>query len=155
VTTQVNTVTAPADAEQALAMVRAGLSYIDDGAYSPRCWLIHQTRISKGAATGHTAWVRRARAHPRMLQAMASGELSESWARTLCGWTDQLPEGCRDTADEILAGAAQGGMGLRDLAELAAEMQARSQPDPDPDDRGRSLRTGRSGWRPRSAARAC
>ena len=177
-----NTVTAPADAEQALTMVRAGLGYlaaadatqmaaqvqaqclhgleqataigtvartsilgaftvgrgyIDDGAYSPRSWLIHQTRISKGAATGHTAWVRRARAHPRILQAMASGELSESWGRTLCGWTGQLPEDCRDTADQILAGAAQGGMGLRDLAELAAEMQARSQPDPDDDDPGK------------------
>src|ERR1017187_4169929 len=44
---------------------------------------------------------------------------------------------CRDTADQILAGAAQGGMGLRDLAELAAEMQARSQPDPDDDDPGK------------------
>ena len=68
-----------------------------------------------------------------MLQAMASGELPESWARTLCGWTGQLPEDCRDTADQILAGAAQGGMGLRDLAELAAEMLARAEPDPDDD----------------------
>src|ERR1017187_4169928 len=130
-----------------LGAFTVGRGYIDDGAYSPRSWLIHQTRISKGAATGHTAWVRRARAHPRILQAMASGELSESWGRTLCGWTGQLPEDCRDTADQILAGAAQGGMGLRDLAELAAEMQARSQPDPDDDDPGKVFRSELPGHR--------
>jgi hypothetical protein len=63
---------------------------------------------------------------------MAAGELTESWARTICGWTDQLPEDCRDTADDILAGAARGGMDLRDLAALAAEMQARAGPGPGP-----------------------
>jgi hypothetical protein len=65
---------------------------------------------------------------------MAAGELSESWARLICGWTDLLPEDCRDNADAILAGAARGGLDLRDLAELAAEMQARSQPGTCDDD---------------------
>src|ERR1022692_4021988 len=122
-----------------LGAFTAGQGYCEDADYSPRSLLIHQTRITKGAATGHTAWVRRARAHPRMLQAMASEELSESWARTLCGWTDQLPDDCRDTADEILAGAAAGGMDLRDLAELAAEMLARARPDRDDDDPDRTF----------------
>jgi hypothetical protein len=39
--------------------------YTEDADYSPRTWLIHKTRITKGTATGHTAWARRARAHPR------------------------------------------------------------------------------------------
>src|ERR1035438_6636873 len=39
----------------------AGQGYCEDADYSPRSWLIHKTRITKGAATGHTAWVRRAR----------------------------------------------------------------------------------------------
>jgi len=120
-----------------LGAFTAGQGYAADGAYSPRSWLIHQTRISKGTATGHTAWVRRARAHPRILAAMASGELSESWARTLCGWTGKLPEDARDTADEILAGAVRGGMDLRDLAVLAAEMLSRAQPEPGDDDPGK------------------
>ncbi len=117
-----------------LGAFAAGQGYCEDGAYSPRSWLIHQTRVTKGAAAGHTAWVRRARAHPRIGAAMAAGELSESWARMICGWTEQLPEDCRDNADAILAGAAYGGLDLRDLAELAAEMQARSQPDNSDDD---------------------
>jgi hypothetical protein len=119
-----------------LAGFIAGQGYCDDAAYSPRSWLIHQTRITKGAAAAHTAWVRRAHAHPRILQAMAGGELSESYARTLCQWTDKLPDDARDDADEILVGAARGGLYLADLAVLAAEMQTRAQPDPDPDDPG-------------------
>ncbi len=54
-------------------------------------------------------------------------------ARTICQWTDKLPEDCRLAADAILVTAARAGMSLRDLAELAAEMYARSLPDP-PDD---------------------
>jgi hypothetical protein len=117
-----------------LGAFTAGKGYCDDAAYSPRAWLIHHTRVTKGTATGHTGWVSRARAHPRIAQAMAAGELTESWARMICGWTGQLPEDCRDTADDILAGAARGGMDLRDLAALAAEMQARADPGTGDDD---------------------
>ena len=34
--------------------------YCADADYSPRAWLINRTRITKGAAVGYTAWVRRA-----------------------------------------------------------------------------------------------
>ena len=117
-----------------LGAFTAGKGYCDDAAYSPRAWLIHHTKVTRGTAAGHIGWVRRARAHPSIARAMAAGELMESWARTLCGWTDQLPEDCRDTADDILAGAARGGMDLRDLAALAAEMQARADPGAADDD---------------------
>ncbi len=117
-----------------LAAFTAAQGHCEDGDYSPRSWLIHQTRVTKGTAAGHTAWVRRARAHPRMLAALAAGELTESYARALCGWTDKLPEQCRGTADEILAGAAVKGMDLRGLAALAAEIQSRAAPPPDPGD---------------------
>jgi len=121
-----------------LGAFTAGKGYCDDAAYSPRAWLIRHTKVTKGTAAGHTGWVRRARAHPRIARAMAAGELTESWARTICGWTGELPEDCQDTADDILAGAAKGGMDLRDLAALAAEMQARADPGPGPgDDPGR------------------
>jgi Domain of unknown function (DUF222) len=110
-----------------------GRGYTDDADYSPRSWLIHKTRVTKGAATGHTAWVRRARAHPRITAAMAAEEMTESYARTLCGWTDRLPEDCQDTADAILVAAAGRGMDLRDLATLAAEIQSRACPAPDED----------------------
>jgi hypothetical protein len=52
----------------------------------PRAWLINRTRITKGAAVGYTAWVRRAAAHPEVAAVLASGEMSESFARTICAW---------------------------------------------------------------------
>jgi hypothetical protein len=122
-----------------LAGFTAGKGYIEDGDYSPRAWLIHQTRITTGAAAGHVAWVRRTRAHPRIAAALAAGEISEPYARTLCGWTGKLPEGCRDDADAILVGAAIKGMDLRDLAMLAAEIQSRAQPAPDDGDSGQDF----------------
>ena len=64
-----------------------------DGDYSPRSWLIHRTRITRGAAAGHVAWARRAAAHPQVLAALAEGGVSESYARTICGWSDKLPVG--------------------------------------------------------------
>jgi Domain of unknown function (DUF222) len=117
----------------------ASQGYTEDADYSPRSWLIHKTRVTKGTAAGHTAWVRRARTHPRILAALAAEEITESYARTLCQWTDKLPGDCRDAADEILAAAARKGMDLRDLAALAAEIQSRACPAPDPDDPGKSF----------------
>ena len=62
------------------------------------------------------------------------GPRTKSYARTICAWTDKLPEDCRDSADAILVSAAQMGMELPDLAALAAEIEARSRPDvPDED----------------------
>jgi hypothetical protein len=104
----------------------AGQGYTDDGAFSPRAWLVHQTAITVGAATGHTGWVKRARAHPRVQAALVAKEVSEPWARTICEWTGKLPEGSRDAADGILLAAAASGLGLPDLAGLAGEMFERS-----------------------------
>ena len=80
------------------------------------------------------AWVRRAAEHPQVAAALAAGEMSESFARTICSWTGKLPEDSRQDADEILLTAAGNGMGLRDLAGLAGEIYARSLPGkPDED----------------------
>jgi 5-methylcytosine-specific restriction endonuclease McrA len=95
---------------------------------------MHQTGITKGASGSHTAWVKRAARHPEIFTAKASGEVSESYARTLCKWTDKLPPDKRDEADKILADEARAGASLRDLAVLAAAILARCRPDePDPD----------------------
>jgi hypothetical protein len=55
-------------------------------------------------------------------------------ARTICKWTDKLPEDCRPAADAILILAAKTGADLRGLAELAAEIYSRSLPDTPDDD---------------------
>ena len=172
--------TAPADAREALDMVRAGLGYLaaadaaqlpavtqaeclreleqdaavltaarawmlaaftagqgpaGDGDYSAVSWLIHRTGITRGAAVGHTAWARRAATHPRVLAALAAGQVSESAGRLICLWTDKLPLEYRDAADEQLLAAFAGGLGLADLAALFAEMYVRARgdlPDQDP-----------------------
>jgi hypothetical protein len=128
-----------------LAGFTAGQGYCEDADYSPTSWLIHRTRITKGAARGHLGWARRALTHPQVLAALAEGTvLSASMARTICDWTDKLPADCRDAADEILVGAARAGGRQEDLAALAAEIYARSLPedadDPEPDFEDRKLR---------------
>jgi hypothetical protein len=185
--------TAPADAREALDMVRAGLGYLaavdatqlaaamqaeclreleqadavataarasilagftggkgysSDGEYSAVSWLIHRTGVTRGAAVGHSAWAKRTATHPRVLAALAAGQVSESVGRLICVWTDKLPDKARDEADEALVAAAAGGLGLEELAALFAEMyeRARSErPDEDPDrdfaDRGVKLAT--------------
>ena len=118
-----------------LAAFTAGQGYAEDADYSPTSWLIHRTRVTKGAARGHLGWARRAIGHPQMVAALAEGTvLSESMARTVCDWTDKLPADCRDTADGILVAAARAGARKEDLAALAAEIYARSLPDDEADE---------------------
>jgi hypothetical protein len=118
-----------------LAAFTAARGYCEDGAYSARSWLIHRTRVTKATAVDHAGWSRRKETHPRVMAALAAGDLpSESYARAISRWTDRLPGDCRDNADAILVSAAQMGMELPDLAALAAEIEARSRPDvPDAD----------------------
>jgi hypothetical protein len=128
-----------------LAAFTAGRGYCEDADYSPMSWLIHRTKVTKGAARRHVCWSRRATAHPTVLAALAEGTvLTESMALTVCAWTDKLPADCRDTADEILVGAARAGAHKEDLAALAAEIYARSLPededDPEPAFEDRQVR---------------
>jgi hypothetical protein len=110
----------------------AQAGYEDDGHGSARTWLKWQTRIGGGAAYAAIKSMQRLAAHPAVADALAAGEISESWARQICEWTDLLPRHARGDADAILLGAAAGGADLRDLAGLAEEMYQRTAP-PDRD----------------------
>ena len=119
-----------------LCAFTAAQGYSADADYSPRAWLIHKTGVTKATAVAYTAWTRRAAGHRQVFAALTAGELSESYGRTICQWTDRLPEDCRPAADAILLSAARAGMDLRELGGLFAEMyeRARSElPDEDPD----------------------
>ena len=117
-----------------LAAFTAGQGYCEDADYSPTAWLIHRTRITKGAARGHLGWARRDVTHPQVVAALAEGTvLSESMAGLICCWTDKLPEECRPAGDAILIAAARAGARKEDLAGLAAEIYARSHLDDDPE----------------------
>lgn len=122
---------------QFLAAFGAQDGHEADGQGSARTWLRWQTRVTKGAAAAATAWAPRLTAHPVIWGALAAGEISASWARELCGWSDRLSVGQRDDADKILAGAARSGAELAELADLAGlaeEMYQRSHRD-SPDDK--------------------
>ena len=84
---------------------------------------------------GALGWMRRLAAHRAVGDALAAGEISESWARQICDWTDALPEDVRGDADVILLGAAAGGADLADLGALAEELRKmHARPDTDGDD---------------------
>ena len=74
-----------------LAAFTAGQGHAGDGDYSAVSWLIHRTGITRGAAVGHTAWAKRTATHPRVLAALAAGQVSESAGRLICLWTGKLP----------------------------------------------------------------
>ena len=50
-----------------------GQGYAEDADYSPTAWLIHRTKVTKGAARGHVVWSRRAITHPRRSGAVLRG----------------------------------------------------------------------------------
>src|SRR5689334_24082185 len=122
-----------------LAAFTAGQGPAGDGDYSAVSWLIHRTGITRGAAIGHSAWAKRTAAHPRVLAALAAGQVPESAGRLICLWTDKLPAQYRDAADEQLLAAFAGGLGLADLAALFAEMYVRARGDLPGQDPGRDF----------------
>jgi Domain of unknown function (DUF222) len=116
-----------------LAAFSAQRGHQADGQYGPAAWLRAVTRVTSGAAGAAVTWARRLAAHPLIAAALAEGQLSASWAKAVCQWTDQLPEERRADADAILLAAAHGGAGLADLGALAQQMIERSRSTPDRD----------------------
>ena len=124
-----------------LAAFTAQHGYEADAAFGPKTWLRAQTKVTQGAAAGAVAWAARLQAHPVMATALAREEITASWARQICRWTDQLPGDHRADADQILLAVATGdaataGATLRDLAGLAQEMIERAGRGQDGDDGG-------------------
>ena len=70
-----------------LAAFTAGQGYAGDAEYSAVSWLMHRTGITRGAAVGHAAWAGRTRTHPKVVAALAAGQVSESVGRLICLWT--------------------------------------------------------------------
>ena len=104
-----------AAASRILAAFDAANGYAPDGQISARPWLRWQTRVTKAAAAAATAWTRRLTAHPAVAAGLAAAQLSPSWARAICDWSDLLPEDDRGQADQILVDAAAGCAGLSDV----------------------------------------
>jgi hypothetical protein len=109
-----------------LSVFTAQHGFEADGQFGVRPWLRAFTRVTRTAAAAAAAWAARLADHPTIGDALANGQVSPSWARQICDWTDQLPEQHRADADAILLAAALGGADLDDLGALAREMTERS-----------------------------
>jgi len=123
--------------------------YSADGQPSAQTWLRNETAITRQAAREAGTWERTLKAHPVLRDALAGGQLSQSWAAQFARWNDRLPEAEIAKADKILLDAARANLPLRpDIARLAEaiyEAVKAQQPDTDPDDDGftdRGLRMG-------------
>jgi hypothetical protein len=124
----------------ALTAFGSGGGYPADGHPSIQTWLRHQVKLTKLAARDLDVHARRLAAHPVLREALANGEVSDSWAWQLAAWNDRLPADQVGAADGILLDATRAGLRLHpDIAQLAQAIfeAIRGQcPDADPDDDG-------------------
>ena len=109
-----------------------------DGYGSSSAWLAARAGMSKNAARASVRQMRQLGDRPLLGDALAGGDITDSLAFTIAGWTRKLPAQMRDETDRILLDAAAAGASLDDLATIAAcaiEKWRQQQPDPDnPDD---------------------
>jgi hypothetical protein len=131
-----------------LARFDAERAYTADGHGSCTAWLKARGRMTGRAAGTQARQMRQFRDHPVIADAVARGEVSESWAAELAEWTSKLPPDWRHDVDKLLADTAAAGANLEDLAVVARaahEKWRSQQPDPDDPDDGfddRYLRLG-------------
>src|SRR5579863_537041 len=110
-----------------------------DGYGSSSAWLAAKAQLTRKDARAAVREMRRLGERPRLDAALASGEITRSWALAIEDWTRKLPVQVRDETDGILLQAASAGASLDDLATIAAcaiEAWRAQQPDPDEPDPG-------------------
>jgi hypothetical protein len=121
-----------------LTRFEAERAYASDGYGSCAAWLKARGRMTGQAAGAQVRQMRQFGDHPVIEEAVATGEVSESWAGKLAEWTRRLPEDWRHDVDKLLADTAAAGASLEDLAVVARaayEKWRAQQADPDdPDD---------------------
>ena len=107
-----------------------------DGYGSSSAWLAANGRMTKRDALAAVRQMRQFGERPGLHDAVATGDLSWSWADAIARWTRKLPAGMRDETDKILLEAVAAGASLEDLATIAGaaiEQWRSQQPDPDDD----------------------
>src|SRR5487761_1278209 len=126
-------------AVQAAVFGRAGWAFTAAHGYDDYAqknmsrWHITLGKVTRAAGYAAKAWITRYERHPLIVAALVDdGVISESWARTVTGWTGQLPEDYIPAADKIMMSAARAGADLEGLAKIAAELGALlARPDQD------------------------
>jgi Domain of unknown function (DUF222) len=121
----------------ALSRFDAARGHDADGYGSSVSWLAARNRVTRKAAAADVRRMRQLRRHPLIAQALAAGEVSESWAAEIADWTRKLPAELREGVDKLLLDTAAAGANLEDLAIVARAVYEKwrsQEPDPDDDD---------------------
>ena len=107
-----------------------------DGYGTSVAWLMAMTDMTRPDARAEMRQMRLLRDHPDMAGALASADISKSWALAIAGWTRKLPPGLRAETVKILVRAARAGASQDDLRVIAAVAEHNwlsSRPDGDDD----------------------
>ena len=110
-----------------------------DGYGSSSAWLAAKAQLTKRDARAAVRQMRQFGQRKHLAEALAAGEITDSWAAAIADWTKKLPADMREETDRILLDAAAAGASLDDLATIAAcaiEQWRQRQPDPDHPDGG-------------------
>jgi hypothetical protein len=108
-----------------------------DGYGTSAAWLAAMAKLAKKDAKAAVRQMRQLGERPHLADALARGEISESWAGEVIDWLRKLPAELRAGTEQILADAAAAGACLEDLAAITAHALSQWQaahPDPDEDD---------------------
>jgi hypothetical protein len=73
-----------------------------DGYGSSSAWLTAKGRMTKRDALAAVRQMRQFSERPGLHDAVATGDISKSWADAITRWTRKLPEGMRAETDKIL-----------------------------------------------------
>jgi hypothetical protein len=131
------------------AALRRSDAHDADGYGSSSSWLAAKAGMSKQGARAAVRQMRQLTERPLLGAALAAGDITDSLAFTVAGWTRKLPPEMRTGTDRILLDAAAAGASPDDLATIAGcaiERWRQQQPGPDDpddgfDDRGLQLGT--------------
>jgi aminoglycoside phosphotransferase (APT) family kinase protein len=93
-----------------------------DGYATSAAWLAAKAKLTKNHAKAAMARMRQLSARPQLADALAAGDLCESWVAEIAKWTEKLPAQLRDATDKVLVEAAAGGACLDDLAAIVAAL---------------------------------
>jgi hypothetical protein len=108
-----------------------------DGYGTSAAWLAAMAKMAKKDAKAAVGQMRRLGGRRLLEDALARGEISESWAAEILARTGKLPAEMRGETDRILLEAVAGGASLDDLKMIAAcALQQWLSQHPDSDDDG-------------------
>jgi hypothetical protein len=119
-----------------LARFDAADAHDSDGYGTSVSWLDAMANMTRPDAKAEVRRMRLLRDHPVLAAALASADISKSWALAIADWTRKLPAELRAETISILVQAARAGAcrdDLRLIAGVALEKWRASRPDADED----------------------